>query len=192
MKGRDSGMPDEAYWATFFDPETALDRLIPTDTRAGNAVEFGCGYGTFTLSAARRMTGLITALDIEPEMVATVRQKAEAELLANIDATICDFVADGTGLPNASQQHAMIFNLLHLEDPVGLLREARRVLREAGSLSVIHWRSDIPTPRGPSLDIRPSLDQCRGWMAQAGFRVAEPVGLEDCCPYHFGLVARRD
>lgn len=191
MKGRDSGMPEEAYWASFFDPATALDGLIPSDSRTGNAVEFGCGYGTFTLAAARRMSGLITALDIEPGMVATVRRKAQAERLPNIDAAVRDFVAAGTGLPEASQQHAMIFNLLHLEDPVGLLREARRVLRESASLSVIHWRSDIPTPRGPSLEIRPSPEQCRSWLALAGFRRVEPVALEASCPYHFGLLARR-
>lgn len=191
MKGRDSGMPEEAYWATFFDPETALDRLIPSDARGGHAVEFGCGYGTFTLAAARSITGRVTALNIEPEMVATVRQKAQAEQLKNIDAVIRDFVSDGTGLPDVSQQHAMIFNLLHLEDPVGLLREAWRVLEENGCLSVIHWRSDIPTPRGPSLDIRPSPNQCRSWMEQAGFRLVKPVALDACCPYHFGLVAQR-
>lgn len=191
MKGRDSGMPEEAYWATFFDPDSTLDKLIPNDARVGNLVEFGCGYGTFTLSAARRMTGLVTALDIEPEMVATVREKAQAERLENIDAVIRDFVTDGTGLPDASQHHAMIFNLLHLEDPVGLLRETRRVLGEGGRLSVIHWRSDIPTPRGPSLEIRPSPEQCRTWMEQAGFCLIQPVDLQPGCPYHFGLVALR-
>lgn len=85
----------------------------------------------------------------------------------------------------------MIFNLLHLEDPVALLREAYRVLDYGGSLSVIHWRRDIPTPRGPSLSIRPSPQQCRTWMEEAGFRSVRSVDLESCCPYHFGLVGRK-
>jgi len=190
MKGRESGMPDEAYWATFFDVESALDRLLPGDGRSGNLIEFGCGYGTFTLPAARRIAGVVTALDIEPEMVAFVRQKAEAERIEKIRPAVRDFVADGTGLEDRSQQHAMIFNLLHLENPAALLREAKRVLGAGGTLSVMHWRSDIPTPRGPSLEIRPSPEQCRAWMAEAGFQSVATVDLASCCPYHFGLLGR--
>lgn len=191
MKGRESGMPEEAYWASFFDVEAAVDRLLPEPDRAGDIVEFGCGYGTFTLPAARRVAGTVTALDIENEMVATVREKAEEARLHNVDTRLRDFVADGSGLPEASQRHAMIYNLLHLENPVGLLREAWRLLAAGASLSVIHWRSDIPTPRGPSLAIRPTPAQCRNWLTEAGFRQVTTVDLTTACPYHFGLVAWR-
>lgn len=191
MKGRESGMPEEAYWATFFDPEAALDQLQILGDSPGHIVEFGCGYGTFTLPAARRTTGVVTALDIEPEMVASVRQKADAEACDNIRVEVRDFVSDGTGLIAGSQAHAMIFNLLHLENPVALLREAHRVLKTCGTLSVIHWRSDIPTPRGPSLTIRPTPEQCQKWMAEAGFQTLQEVDLQHCCPYHFGILARR-
>lgn len=191
MKGRESGMPDEAYWASFFDADAAIGRLWDSAGIPGNVIEFGCGYGTFTLPAARRATGFVAALDIEPEMVESVRRKAQTLDLPNIRAEVRNFVADGTGIEGASQAHAMIFNLLHLEQPVALLREAYRTLRDGGTLSVIHWRSDIPTPRGPSLEIRPTPEQCRAWMAEAGFRAIEAIDLQGCCPYHFGLLARR-
>lgn len=190
MKGRESGMPDEAYWASFFEAEVAIDRLLGPAV-LGNAIEFGCGYGSFTVPAARRTTGRVIALDIEPEMVDCVRQKAVALALHNIQADVRDFVAHGTGVDSGSQAHAMIFNLLHLEEPVALLREAYRTLQDGGVLSVIHWRSDVPTPRGPSLEIRPTPEQCRAWIADAGFRSIESVDLQDCCPFHFGLLARR-
>lgn len=190
MKGRESGMPDEAYWASFFEAEIAVDRLIESVVD-GNVIEFGCGYGSFTVPAARRTTGQVIALDIEPEMVEIVRQKAVTFDLPNIQAEVRDFVAHGTGVATGSQAHAMIFNLLHLEQPVALLREAYRTLQDGGVLSVIHWRSDIQTPRGPSLEIRPTPEQCRMWMAEAGFRAIESVDLQSCCPFHFGLLARR-
>jgi ubiquinone/menaquinone biosynthesis C-methylase UbiE len=191
MKGRESGMPEEAFWATFFDPEAALDQLLTLAGSPGNIVEFGCGFGTFTLPAARRTAGVVSALDIEPEMVESVREKADAEACDNIHVELRDFVADGTGLETGSQAHAMIFNLLHLENPVALLSEAHRVLGTGGAVSVIHWRSDIPTPRGPSLDIRPTPAQCREWMQEAGFTAVQTVDLQSCCPYHFGLLGRR-
>jgi len=191
MKGRDSGMPEESFWSSFFDAEAALDRLLGGDGVRGDVVEFGSGYGTFTIPAARRTTGIISALDIEPEMVSRVQSKAEESRLINIRARVRDFVADGTGLESASQSHAMIFNLLHLEHPVALLQEAHRILGAGGVLSVIHWRSDIPTPRGPALEIRPTPQQCRAWMSEAGFGRITDVDLQEPCPFHYGLVATR-
>ena len=158
---------------------------------AGDIVEFGCGYGTFTLPAARRTQGIVNALDIDPVMVARVRERAGSAGLANIEAIRRDFVAEGTGLASGSQSYAMIFNLLHLENPLALLREAHRLVRPGGVLAVIHWRSDIPTPRGPSLAIRPTPEQCRAWLGQAGFTAVEEASLHACCPWHYGLIARR-
>jgi ubiquinone/menaquinone biosynthesis C-methylase UbiE len=191
MKGRESGMPDEVYWASFFDTEAVIETLLRSAAELGNVVEFGCGYGTFTLAAARRTRGIVTALDIEPEMVATVRKKTQALEIPNIRAELRDFVGHGSGLSTGTQQHAMIFNLLHLEQPVALLQEAHRVLQQGGELSVMHWRSDIPTPRGPSLSIRPTPEQCHAWMTEAGFHDIELIDLQASCPFHFGLLAMR-
>ena len=191
MKIRESGMPDEARWASFFDCEAAVGRLFGATGVQGDVIEFGCGYGSFTVPAARRTSGLVTALDIEPGMIAIVCEKAASLGLHNIRAELRDFVADGTGVDARSQAYAMIFNLLHLAQPVELLREARRTLQDGGVLSVMHWRSDIPTPRGPPLEMRPTPEQCRQWMADAGFRDIESVDLQGCCPFHFGLTGRR-
>lgn len=80
-KGRESGMPDEPYWGTFFNPACIVERL---DCGGRNAVEFGCGYGTFTIPAAKRVTGKVIALDIEPEMVVVTARKAAEAGLANV------------------------------------------------------------------------------------------------------------
>jgi SAM-dependent methyltransferase len=190
MKARESGMPEEVYWESFFDADAVMKILFDTSGLAGDLVEFGCGYGTFTVPAALHTHSIVTALDIDPQMIDRVRQKIEAQELSNVRAEVRDFVADGTGLDSGTQDHALIFNLLHLEQPVVLLREAHRVLHDDGMLFVMHWRSDILTPRGPSLAIRPRPEQCQAWLEEAGFRNIEPVNLQSCCPYHFGLLAR--
>jgi ubiquinone/menaquinone biosynthesis C-methylase UbiE len=189
MKIRDSGMPDESYWDSFFDPTCIVGKLDCTGP-CGDVVEFGCGYGTFTIAAAKLATGRVIALDIEPEMVSETVQKAEAAGLSNVVGVVRDFVANGCGLPERQAGRAMLFNILHVENPVPLLGEAYRVLVPGGQVGIIHWRSDIPTPRGPSLPIRPTAEQCRTWSEQAGFEFVryEPLC---CCSWHWGLVMRR-
>lgn len=189
MKTRESGMPDEEMWQGFFDPPAILAKLGLTSA-CRNVVEFGCGYGTFTIPAARIVQGTVYALDIEPEMVTTTCLKAKAAGLKNIQVRQRDFAAEGSGLPNGSVDYAMLFNILHAEEPLLLLREACRVLSAGGRLGVIHWNYDPTTPRGPSMEIRPRPEQCRGWAEQAGFEILPP-GLVDLPPYHFGFVCRR-
>ena len=188
MKVRDSGMPDEAMWEGFFDPSSMLSRVGLTP-ETSSAVDLGCGYGTFTLPAARIIKGTVHGFDIEPEMIRATSSKAQEAGLANVQLHLRDFVADGTGLPDASVGYVMLFNILHAEDPQRLLREAYRILTPDGTAAVMHWVSDRPTPRGPSLDIRPSPADCRKWMTGAGFTLED--GVVELPPYHFGLVGRK-
>lgn len=153
-------------------------------------VEFGCGYGLFTLPAARAVGGTVYALDIEPDLVAETVRRAAAAGLSNVIVEVRDFAADGCGRPDGTADYAMLFNILHIENPVGLLREARRTLAPGGRAAVIHWRADIPTPRGPSAAIRPTAGQCRGWAEEAGFEFVRDESL-GCCSWHWGLVMRK-
>lgn len=189
MKGRESGMPDESYWDTFFNPACILAKLDCAGA-CGDVVEFGCGYGIFTLAAAKLVNGRIVALDIEPELVTATIRKAAAAGLSNVSAVVRDFVADGCGIADGRAGYAMLFNILHIENPVGLLREACRALTPGGKVGIIHWRTDIETPRGPSMSIRPTAEQCRAWGELAGLEFVRYESL-CCCSWHWGLVMQR-
>ena len=189
MKGRESGMPDEEYWGSFFNPQCIVERLDCAESYRG-LVEFGCGYGHFTVPAAQVAKGHLFAFDIELEMVAATRKKVSESGLINVTVEPRDFVAEGCGLPDGSVDHARLFNILHIENPVGLLSEAWRILVPGGKVSVIHWRSDVETPRGPSLTIRPQPEQCREWGERAGLEFVRYESLF-CCSYHYGLVLKR-
>jgi SAM-dependent methyltransferase len=187
-KGRESGMPDESYWETFFNPACIVAKLDCGGSR--DVIEFGCGYGSFTVPAAELTTGTVYAVDIDPRMVAATAARADAAGLRNVAAVERDFVADGCGRPDGSAGYAMLFNILHIEEPVRLLREAYRVLAPGGRLGVIHWKHDPATPRGPSLDIRPRPEQCRTWAEEAGFQLIRNEDLT-CCSWHWGMVLGR-
>jgi SAM-dependent methyltransferase len=188
-KGRDSGMPAAEQWESYFDSPGILDALAGPHIR-GDAIEFGCGYGTFTVPAAQRISGTVYALDIDPAMVAATWARVGEAGLRNVVVEQRDFASDGCGRQSRSAGLALLFNILHIEDPVCLLREAHRVLHPDGLAAVIHWNYDAATPRGPPLDIRPRPEQCRRWAEEAGFQWLRDPKLPGC-PWHWGMVMRR-
>ncbi len=185
MKLRDSGMPDEAYWETLFDVPTVMDRL-EIDHRTGDAVELGCGYGTFTLPVAGKIAGILRTFDIDPEMIARTRQRALSAGIPNTVAELRDVFTEGFGVPDASQDACLLFNILHCEEPQRLFREAARVLKYGGKLLVIHWLPDPATPRGPALEIRPTPGQIMDRVAATGLFEIPETAL-DLPPWHYGL-----
>ncbi|MFA7404396.1 MAG: class I SAM-dependent methyltransferase [Pelobacteraceae bacterium] len=189
MKVRDSGMPDEEMWDGFFEPAKVLE-VLGLGRGVQDLVEFGCGYGTFTLAAAAIASGTVHALDIEPEMTAVVQQKCQNAGVQNVKVTLRDFVATGTGLADNSMDAALLFNILHHEEPVPLMKEALRVLKPNGMLAVIHWNYDPTTPRGPAMEIRPRPEQCIEWGLSAGFRFNER-NRYDLPPHHYGLLFKK-
>jgi 2-polyprenyl-3-methyl-5-hydroxy-6-metoxy-1,4-benzoquinol methylase len=108
MKFRESGMPDQEMWDQFFNSDVILDELGLRDLTP-NIADLGCGYGTFTIPAARKNKGMIYALDIEEDMITAVQQKASEAGLRNVIAIQRDFLAEGTGLPDSSCEYVMLF-----------------------------------------------------------------------------------
>lgn len=191
VKGRESGMPPDFLWEQFFDADQVVEHMECVRGRDDEIVEFGCGYGTFTIPLARRTSGIVHALDIEPELVEQTMRRAGEAGLSNVRATVCDFVAEGSGLADGSADHALLFNLLHIENPVALLREAFRNLKPGGTASIIHWKFDPSTPRGPSMHIWPRPEQCRSWAEAAGLDFVKQPLLGQRAPHHYGLLFRR-
>jgi len=188
MKTRESGMPDEEMWQTFFSPSQTLLALgLRKDM--SDVAEFGCGYGTFTIPAAKVVKGTVYAFDIESDMIASTKAKAKQQKLANVQLYQRDFVSDGTGLQDACVDYVMLFNILHAENPGVLLAEASRILCGGGTLGIMHWNYDPATPRGPSMEIRPKPEQCVAWAESAGFVIVQPI--IDLPPYHYGITAKK-
>jgi ubiquinone/menaquinone biosynthesis C-methylase UbiE len=188
MKVRESGMPEEGLWDGFFQPDHILG-MLDLNERVHDAVDLGCGYGTFTIPAAARVQGVVHAFDVEPAMIDATRDKARRRRLDNIRLHLRDFVSEGTGLPDASVDHVMLYNILHAEDPVRLLSEAFRILRDGGTAGIMHWNYDPKTPRGPPMEIRPRPEQCPQWAEAAGFIVTRRH--VDLPPHHYGMVAAK-
>lgn len=184
---RDSDLPEEQEWNTYFDPPKTLT-VLGLNEYTRDVVDVGCGYGTFTIPAAEIIRGKIYAIDIDPAMIQSVEQKAKMRNLGNIVPIRRDFVSEGSGLEDSSIDYVMFFNILHAENPENLLKEAYRILRRGGRLGIVHWNYDETVTMGPSMDIRPKPEQCRQWAETVGFNFHYQVDLK---PYHYGIVMRR-
>lgn len=184
MKVRDSGMPEEEVWSKFFDPEQILHQMGLTPD-SNSVVDLGCGFGTFTIPASQMINGRVHAFDIDPEMIQQLQRKIDKMDSKKITLYLRDFIADGSGLLDNSTDYVMLFNILHHDNPGQILSEVNRILKPGAKAGIAHWRSDIPTPRGPQLGIRPTPEQCKHWAIESGFIIQKELILE---PYHFGLI----
>lgn len=169
-------MPERDYWESLFDVPLILQRL--GIHRFVDVAECGCGYGTFTVPVAEAIRGTLFAYDIDPEMVATSLRRAG---VASVVGRVRDVVDHGF---DELVDAVLLFNILHGEDPVAMLRQAQAALRPGGRVLAIHWRHDPATPRGPSMAIRPTPEKIMEWAQQAGLRASDPIDLP---PWHYGL-----
>ena len=189
MKLKESGMPEEEMWKGFFNPDKIL-RTLGLSNKVGDVVDFGCGYGSFAIPAAKIVKGKVYAIDIEPEMIKETQRKARKERLNNIEAILRDFMANGSGLEDESVDYAFLFNILYTtQKPERLIREAHRVLRLNGKLGIIHWNYHPNPPRGPPMEMRPKPEQCIEWAESVGFNSPTRYDLK---PYHYGIVLRKN
>lgn len=187
MKIRESDMPKEEEWTQLFNPNATL-KLFGVDSNVNNAADFGCGYGTFTIPAAQIIRGTVFALDIEPEMVKTVKRKAKKLRLNNVVAALRDFLSDGSGLASSSIDFVFLFNILHAEYPIPILKEAYRILKLGGKVGIVHWTYNEKFRDDPCMKMLPNPKQCIHWADSVGFRFQQQFELK---PYHFGIVMKK-
>lgn len=182
MRIEDSGMPEESYWNTLFDIERIVAWLgIPKDAKVA---EIGAGYGTFTVPIANTSRKVV-AFDIDPAMVEITKRNVADSGQSNVECMVRDVVAEGTGLESESVDVVVLFNVLHFDERRVLLQESCRILKAGGVVAIIHFRKDIPTPRGPAVELRPDLGKilCAAEGLPLKIRGNDKV-LE---PYHWGI-----
>lgn len=188
MKARESGMPEETMWEQFFDVEKILNEL-DVNNKILKLVEFGFGYGTFTIPAGRKINGNVYAYDIEEDLTRKLEFKLKTNNIQNIFLFTKDFITEGTGLQNEEADYVMLFNILHAEKVVDILQETYRILKKNGKVGIIHWNYDSSTPRGPSMSIRPKPEELKNLLIKSGYSIIKyNINLP---PFHYGILAEK-
>jgi SAM-dependent methyltransferase len=122
------------------DERLQINRVMDIlDITPGKTVaDIGAGSGWFTIRAARRVTetGTVYAVDINPESVRYVDDRARKEQLHNVKTILGK--ADNPLLPANSVDAVLLLKTYHeVAEPVALLRNARASLRPGAKVGII-------------------------------------------------------
>ena len=111
-------------------------------------LDLACGSGEPSLSMARTVgpKGHVIATDIVPRMLEVAEANAENEGLSNIEFRM----ADAEALPFEDESFDAVtcrFGAMFFSSPERAMLEARRVLRNTGSIALVTWGPPEENPR---------------------------------------------
>jgi ubiquinone/menaquinone biosynthesis C-methylase UbiE len=161
-----------------------LLKLRPGDVVAD--VGAGSGYVTVRLARAVGPKGRVFAVDIQPEMIARIDARIQAEHLANVTTILG--TPDDPKLPEHAIDLELMVDVYHeLAAPQIVLRHLRQSLRPDGRLVLVEYRKE-----DPSIPIREehkmSVADAKAEVEAEGFRLAE---VNEDLPRQHILIFRR-
>lgn len=173
--------------------------FLEPDVIAGNfnikpgmkIADFGCGAGYFTISLAQRIgsEGKVSALDVQEMALDSVRAKALARGLDNIETIRANLeVLGSSGLSDGSQDIVLLANILFQSDKkLEIVREGHRVLVNGGIMIVIDWKKDT-NGLGPPKTRRFEVEEIKKIVESAGLVFDSSFDAGD---FHFGLLFKK-
>ena len=167
-------------------PEEVVAKL---GLKAGDAVaDLGAGSGYFTMRFAHAVgpTGKVYAIDVLPEMLDYVRQRAQMEGLKNIE--LVQAAPHDPKLAAASVDMIFICDTLHhIDDRPTYYPLLVKALRPGGRLVNVDFHKK-PLPFGPPLEMKIDKPAMIEEAKSAGFRLIEDF---DFLPYQYFLIFQR-
>jgi ubiquinone/menaquinone biosynthesis C-methylase UbiE len=140
---------DRAERMTEEEPDKALDAIgiVPGSTVAD--VGAGSGYMTVRLAARVGPAGKVYANDIQPQMLALLRQRLAKEKITNVEPILG--VVDDPKLPAGAIDLILLVDVYHeFSEPQKMLRRMRDALADTGRLVLLEYRKE-----DPAIPIRP-------------------------------------
>jgi predicted methyltransferase len=103
-----------------------------------SVADVGAGSGWFTVRAAKRVgaSGFVYAVDINPEAIHYIDERAKKEQLQNVKTILSH--PDAAGLPADSVDAVLLLKTYHeVAQPIVLLRNLRPALRPGAKVGII-------------------------------------------------------
>lgn len=191
--GHHSRFDDPKKWsATFDDPERDTwqmpDRIITTlELRPNDIVaDIGAGTGYLAVRIARHLKGggTVFAIDVEPNMVQHLAERAKANGITNLLAVVGSDTSPN--LPEPVDIVVLLNAYHHLSARTDYFKRLHSSLKPGGRVAIIDYRPELPA--GAPKHIRLTADRICSEMTAAGYT---PAGSHDFLPRQYFLVFRR-
>lgn len=107
--------------------------------------DLGCGNGYYTLELAKQVgpTGKVLAVDIQPEMLHLLSERAKAAGIDHIE--LIENTPIDPKLPENSVDLILLVDVYHeFAYPVQMLREMRKSLKPDGRIALVEFRAEDP------------------------------------------------
>jgi ubiquinone/menaquinone biosynthesis C-methylase UbiE len=172
----------------FSDPRKNLEQF---DVAPGMKVaDFGSGVGhyAFLLGQIVGSTGHVFALDVQKELLVTLKREAEKAHLFNVEVVCADFDTGSTKLKSDFIERGIVANVLfQLTEKEKFVKEVARVLKTGGKILVVDW-SDSFGGIGPDKKFVLSKTECQSLFEKVGFVLEKNIsaGL-----HHYGFVFKK-
>jgi ubiquinone/menaquinone biosynthesis C-methylase UbiE len=154
-------------------------------------LDLGCGEGNYALAAAAAIgpAGVVYAVDLWEEGIATLKQRAAQAGRTNLKALVAG--AQRVPLEGESVDVGFMATVLHdlVEDGAGAgaLAEMARVIKPGGQFAIVEFEK-IDGPPGPPKHIRLDPGEVESLVAPYGFRRQKAVKLG---PYNYLITFRK-
>jgi predicted methyltransferase len=171
------GFGNAEKWAHVFDDPERDDWQKPHEViralalRPDAAVaDLGAGTGYFAARLANMLPkGTVYAVDIEPDMVRYLGERAQREKLANLKPVAG--TAGDARLPAKVDLVLLVDVYHHVDDRSRYFRNLASSLKPGGRLAVIDFRLD--SPKGPPREARIAPERVKAELAAAGYTLRE-------------------
>jgi ubiquinone/menaquinone biosynthesis C-methylase UbiE len=125
------------------EPDIALDAIKLV--KGQSVADVGAGSGYMTAKMAKRVgpTGKVYANDIQPEMLALLRERLTREKIANVE-TVLGTIDDPKLPANAIDLILMVDVYHEFSEPQKMLRRMHEALKPGGRLVLLEYRKEDP------------------------------------------------
>ena len=170
----------------FSNPEKNISKL---GLQEGMKVaDFGAGSGFYSKIASRKVgnSGKVYAIEVQKELVAKLESEIKHWGLSNVTCIWGDIEKiDGTKIASGSIDAVIISNVLfQTEDKLGLIDEAKRILKKGGKVLLIDW-NDNSIMLGFDKSKAISEKTAEELFLKRGFKFNEKV---DVSSDHYGII----